>query len=56
MAVNMLIQVFGGASQHLNQHSSKHQLSKTPSRDKSKTALRDLRKQKEQQGYWEPEW
>lgn len=56
MALNVLIQIFGSASQRFNQHSSRFQLDKIRSKDKSKTALQDLRKQKEQQGYWEPEW
>ncbi len=56
MAVNMLIQVFSSANQRLNQQRSQHQLNKLRSRDKSKTALRDLQKRHEQQGYWEQEW
>lgn len=56
MAVNMLIQVFGNADQRLNQQRSQHQLDKLKARDKSKTALRDLQKRREQQGYWGQEW
>lgn len=56
MAVNMLIQIFCCADQRLNQQRSQYQLDKLRSRDKSKTAIRDLQKRREQQGYWEPEW
>lgn len=54
MAVNMLIQVFGSSSQGLNQQRSQHQMNKVRSKDISKTALRDIKKRQEQQG-WESE-
>lgn len=56
MAVNMLVELFGSMSQRVNQCGSRFQLNKqTMTRDKSKTALKEKQKQREQQGYWEPE-
>ncbi len=56
MALNLLIELFGSVSQRVNQYSCRHQLDKLLTRDKSKTAIRDRLKQREQQGCWESEW
>lgn len=55
MAVNLLIEVFGSMSQRVNQCGSRYQLDKQMSHDKSKTAMKEKQKQREQQGYWGPE-
>lgn len=55
MAQDLLISLFGSASQRDAQAGSRNQLRKLRWKELSETARRDLRKRREQESAWEPE-